>query len=1064
MKKAHILFLFAAFLCTIPANGQVAGADSSAISVLSLREIDKIIDEKEYNRALSELSVYMQSHPKDFDRAQERVRRIMKERLNFDSKAEELAHTMRNDEENDDKKMDIIVELENAEKGQTKTAIDLTRQARKTLATRFFIERYNRIMSAGYKLVQDEQYAEAVAKFQEGFSLKGADTDRIFDGSNSDGTPVVYEEDITIPTEESFERISKILPRIERARLTCQEDYEAFMLAVHQNDLQSAENAERRIQSSFGTLANIRNDIMAEIRILRALDRRANERNPLLSGFSYITFTLGFVEGDEQVVDTGILGTIDSFWNTRVESMKKGVYELVLGNLQAAENALPITKIRTMREEAKKQSEMAKKAADFSPLGSSIQSLYGKIEKENGGFLGSDFVEYEKSMKFSRRFSESLADAIDASYFLSDETLKKSAETNESETVSANKDFLEKRLLAAERFEQIAEKSKSEQYVREELIREESYFEIQEILSDPENGNAEKYNQMEVADLVNAQKKVVPTAGVQLEDAVLDFRDVIGYQETLSKMNLSEATVNAKSLWKTLSPLFALFAETESQNATEKLSRAHTLFDGIAENGEVRKYPTEAKELSDELRNDALENAARFERYRTALRAAEKYRREFPTFESDVQKIEESYNALRKMAQESEEISQNAEKQIQLAERAEMEAKAHLARAEAALLRQDFQTAHNALSEASARFSVSFSIQESAQKRAQADESITALSEQIIREENKVVIKDVRRFMNEAQDFYYDGQLDRAEGKLIQARERWAQTNAEQNVEIEEMLEMVTTSRMLQIGRTLKSTDPLYADMSQLLSAASQHYENGVKLIGEKKRQEAVLELEMARDKLEPMKLVYPLNEDASLLRLKIEKILDPESFEAGFKDRVAKARATKNTAEKLASLKDLLAINPSYPGLSKEIEELEYATGLRQRPIVKIDDSLERRANALYAEAQRLFSNANGNQEQLKAASSRLDEIIQLYARNRRATVFRNATALKDRIQTRIGGTVVVALTADDEANFQKAQNAVNRGQLDAANDILERLWQNPAAQKTKKIVDLRTFVKNRL
>lgn len=1052
------------------AAGKAAPARTGdKIRVLPLGEIDSLIEAREFNAALEALSVYMQAYPRDFDRAQERVRRVMMGRLEYDSKAEQLVDTMRNDNDNDDRKMDLIIDLEKSERNQTKTAVDLTRQARKTLATRFFIDRYNKIMSAGYKLVQSEDYAEAVAKFQEGFTLKGSDTDKVFDGTSADGIPVEYDEDITVPADEAMARISALLPDFGRLCADCQSAYEAFMAAVGAGDPKGARAAEARVRTAFGALASFRNSVMEQVRVLRGIDEVANGRNPLLAGFSYITFTLGFVEGDEQVIDTGVLGSLDAFWNRRVESMKGAVYSLVHGRMKAAEDALPLTKIREMAEESRRLAEEARTAADFCPVGRGVQSLYSLVEREDGTRVGDGFTEYGRSMDFAERFAASLAGAMESSAYLADATLRRRTETIEDGRFVAGEEFLDQHLQAAETFEAIAAKSKSEGYVREELIREESYFEVQEILADVESGKADGYNQMELADIINERKKRRKTAGVQLEDAVLDFRDVIGWQETLARMNLAESDSSSRLLWKSLAVLFAVNAEEAAESGEVRMNRAATLSAGVEAPGkdgekETRRYPAQARELADSVSEESARQAERFARLREALRAGEKYRHAFPGFDGDLKTLEASVEKLRSLSAGAGRISEEAARQVRLAARASEEAEAAFSRAEAALLRQDFAGARGALSQSSRKFADSFSIQEDAERRADADSRISGLAARIVREENELVVRDVRRLMDDAQESYYNGKLDAAEGLLVQARERWSETNAETNVEIEGLLEMVTTARTLQIGRRLKSADPLFPEMSQLLSAANQHYASGERLMAEGRRKEAAAELERARDKLEPMKLVYPLNEDAALLRLKIEKVLDPEAFSAGFKDRVAEARAKRGTAERLAALRDLLAISPDHPGLAKEIEELEYATGIRQRKVVAVDDGQERRAAEIYAEAERLFAAAGGDQAKLLAASARLDEIISMYSRNRRADVFRKATALKDRIQSRVGGTVVAALTADDEASFQKAQNAVNRGQLDAANDILDKLWQNPAAQKTKKIVDLRTFVKNRL
>ncbi|MBR6913714.1 MAG: hypothetical protein IKN34_07930 [Treponema sp.] len=1080
--------------------------ESGERKILTLKEIDKLIKEKEYNLAISELVSYMRKHPDDFDRAQKRIKKIMDIRNLYDERAEKLAEMMKEDsaasddktttnsyteeaKASDHEKLELILQLENHEKNQTETATELTRQARKALALRFYIDRYNRIMQEGHKLLTEEKYEDALAKFEEGFDLKKSDSDKIYTPEVPDGIPVVYEEDITEPVAEHLSNISEIAKGFTDLRKECEDAYKEFIQAVQKEDYQAAIRANEKVHSSYKKYAHLRNSIQKETNILRGIETSVVTKTSALAEINYISFTLGFIEGDKGYSETGILGIMDYFWNNTVEDMKEKLYALTYSNLKKIQNKLPKESIRESYSEIDSEIENARTVRNFSTFGGGLNDLHKEIVLADGTKFCNGFTEYNESMKFAGKFSKSMEDTLTGSKMLSDETLKKYTEDIGSGRFIATKEFLTSHLDAAVKYEEIMSQSKSEEYVKKELEKEKDFFRTKEILE-----NKEKHTPFEVAkatEKFKGRKSAKTTAGTQVEDSVLDYRDAIEYQNEIAEMNFQESMGKSRELWGGLARLFATNAESTANDYSQLFSRAQELLNGIRsdsvnegsgeENEEqesiLRKYPREAKSLADKIETDITEKKENFKDWRKSFAKGEKYRGELKDYNEGTKTIDKSINELEVLLTKTKRLAAQAQAQVRKAEIALDEAKQNYARAVNELEKENFTQARNYLGMASQKYAESFNIQESMNEREESDRLIKELSERIVREENELVIREVRSLINDAQDLYYDGDLELAEKKLSQAQNRWSVTNTEKNEEIETLLELVSSARKLQIGRKIKPTDPLYSDMSQLLSVANQFYEDGEKLMKQGKSEEAKKSLNTAKEKLEPMKLIYPLNDDAAFLRLKIEKLLDPESFQAGFKKRIDDANKLKS-AEKLATLETLLKINPSYPGLAKKVEDLQYELGFKTRPVAQTSSSAknsssdsqnqaaetQKRAENLYAQAQRIFQNAGNNQSELQRASSLLDEIIRMYSRDRRASIFRQATALKDRIQSRIGGTVVAVLTADDEANFQRAQNFVNKGNYDAANDILDALWKKAAARNSKKIIDLRAFVKNRL
>ena len=205
--------------------------------------------------------------------------------------------------------------------------------------------------------------------------------------------------------------------------------------------------------------------------------------------------------------------------------------------------------------------------------------------------------------------------------------------------------------------------------------------------------------------------------------------------------------------------------------------------------------------------------------------------------------------------------------------------------------------------------------------------------------------------------------------------------------------------------------------------------------------------------------MVYPLNQEAALLTLRIDELVDPKQFNESFSRRVQAARQNVKVPatqqQGYSDLLDLAQIRPSYPGLSKLIYDVEIELGIRQKPV---DQSALRRSNSLTQEAQRLYSGAKGNEEILRQALARLDQAIALNPNND------GAIMLKDRIQIAVGGKAAVVLSSADEARYNQAIQELRNNNVLGAYTIVEGLLQTPANRRSSKILDLQKQVQARM
>jgi tetratricopeptide (TPR) repeat protein len=243
--------------------------------------------------------------------------------------------------------------------------------------------------------------------------------------------------------------------------------------------------------------------------------------------------------------------------------------------------------------------------------------------------------------------------------------------------------------------------------------------------------------------------------------------------------------------------------------------------------------------------------------------------------------------------------------------------------------------------------------------------------------------------------------------------------------------------------------------MSQILSSANQLYSEGKALMTTGKRDAALAKLTEARAKLQQLQLVYPLNQDAGQLTLRINQLIDPSAFMTFFGQKVLTIRANYRTDKQTSysDLLDLYQINPSYPGIKKLLDEVEIYLGVRIPPP---DPKALARSAELTKSAQKIYD-AN-NRSLFQVALDQLDEAIKLNPDNN------PALALKDRVQTAIGGKSVAVLSGDDEAKYQQAVQELQKGNKITASALVEQLLLNPKSRNSAKIQDLKKRIDSQL
>jgi hypothetical protein len=264
---------------------------------------------------------------------------------------------------------------------------------------------------------------------------------------------------------------------------------------------------------------------------------------------------------------------------------------------------------------------------------------------------------------------------------------------------------------------------------------------------------------------------------------------------------------------------------------------------------------------------------------------------------------------------------------------------------------------------------------------------------------------------------------------------------------------MVRGALSLRSGRVILPTAPLYPEMSQLLSAATRDYEEGVRYINTGSRSSGLAKFGDARRKTREVKLMFPVNQEAGMLELRMDQVTDPGVFIASFDQRMRDAIAgtKRRSIESFAELQNLAEINPGYPGIAAILVQAEIDMGRRPPPLNPRDLA---RSRDLAASARRIL---DGNiTTQFEVALAQVNEALTLNPNNT------DAMPVKDRLLTRMSAPGAIVLNSQDETEYQRAVRELQQGNNLVALSIVERLLQNPQNRNITKVLDLQRRIQS--
>ncbi len=1008
--RSSVLAAIALLLLAIAPNAYAGGRKEDPLS-----KADQLIASRLYNEAIVELTSFIKQNPNRFDDAQKRLQRIIRLRETYNQTADELLDVMVNDPLNDERKLALIKRLEDLEAAPNRAAREFLSRTKETALFTYNRSKFEQIMGEGRALLDRNAYAAAARKYTEGFVLYKEEFD-----AASYGPLIVSRVDEGLRTINA--QVARFPALVERLEAGATAFEKTFAAANGREGLSPATEAIRALESVMFEFAAARNAVTAAGRGFETQFLLLQSADKSLTDSSFLPFAFRFVLGRKtEVRPEGIMGAMDTLW-IALANRVQAVSAAAADRSYAASMAL-----RAAGDASARESFLS--TAEYADLAMRTSGLWAAVA---GAEMSPALTSYGRSIIAGKPQSA-----------LRYRSLSRLAK-HEAAAESLTQDFGRLAARAAETAKPY-EAGAAPAAAVVSAIR------------------ADRADLLELAGRVAGQIDLVGTYSSLVSEyaaqKLLGSEAVSYAAEAQRKLSVLSGAVFATDTDSAAAQYRIELAEIglSRDSAKTDMARGKDLQSGTAsaDGRSVLKYPAE----SIPVYAGADEKLAGIEAASAGLLKEIGAENSRVSGDARLREIAAGARALQGEAaalkSETRAALAAARQRVQEAESARLEGERRYAEARSALARQNFDMARERLQRAGERFDYSLSIQESASLRADRDRRLLALSAEITKTENEVVVRDVRRLITVGREAYFAGSFDRAEDTLLQAQNRWKTTNVNDEPEVAYWLTLVRSALSIKTGRTIPVTAPLYAEMSRLLSFARQYYEEGKALLDARRKTDALAKFEDAKKKIQEVKIVFPINQEASLLSLRIEQVTDPDAFNASFRKKIsdAQAKVKARPQEAYSELQDLAEINPRFPGLRTLIEKVEIDLGMRLPPP---DRAALARSAQLTAAARRIVdANLRG---QFPVALEQLNEALKLNPSNEQAV------ALKDRIQVDVGGQAAVVLTNTAEREYQRAVQELQKGNTIVALAIVEQLLRDPQNKNSPRILELQRRIQARL
>ena len=1020
-----VLFLFFSF------NGYAQKTEE-----ISLFEIDRLIKDTEYDKALQLLNSYLKKHPENFDNVQVRIKKIMNARKQYSALAEQLLWIIENEPENSQKIYEITEQLEQFEKNPSNQIKNFIQDAKKSSEFNYFRSLFLTIQKESASFTERKLYNLAILKIKEGFWLY---KDEFY--SKWKNNPQIIEQMENLINQLEMQTIV-----FEDKTLVNQINEQTQIIDefISQKKYNEINKELENITKSIQILAGIRNNLLNIMEKMSELYEKNYDSD--LNDASYIPFMIRFISGVDNIPHSGILGCVEYYWDLTVKNLNDKVFTQLQNNYYDFTDSLN-------NENKEKMQENLESIQKFVAIQRKILDFYNLFE-QNSDYKKENPLEYyyvlgdtllvlsQKTLSVNELYFKLLGIQQEQSILI-EKILNDTENTDDKKIKSlfdlssqAAKIVGNKNDYELQNYQWYNKYKKQKKDIWNSLLQTYNFL-VDKTFNEAKNIQLDLFNQ-----IFYAYKSNIETNSFDIEKRFEVAQELLdGLPVQLSKEEIQQMKENSQIIvdfdyakkHKTEENLGILYcypnfaqtlimeAQSKIQNTQSKINNyCDAVYSNLKENSLISSENNSSN--SQEFYIDYMDNQ-------------QKYFSEY----------EKKCNNLLGMAKQQRNKSILARNEGEL----------RFSEAQVSLEKNDFDMARKKLQDSLKKFDESLKYQDDYELRLECDSKLYELGIKIAKLENEIVVKDVRELKNKAKDAYFNGRFEDAQKYLNQAKSRWSVTNEIPDEEIVMLSNFVNSAISMKTGRDIPVSAPQYPEMSQLLNLAYAYFEEGSELIKKGKRNEGITKLDIAVENVQKLQLVYPLNQEAAILTLRINQLKDSKKFEREFSQKINAAKLMcenpKTRKEGYANLLDYYEIQPDYKGLKELIYKVEIDIGIRQK---KADNSGVKKANQLLSEAKKIYSSAKDDEEKLKQALAKVDESLSLVMDNE------EAVKLKDEITTKIGGTVITVLSTEDERLYQLAVQRLQSNNVIEANLILEKILQKKGNASLQKIKDLKNKI----
>jgi hypothetical protein len=975
-------------------------------------EADRLIAARNYDEAIDRLVGIARNDPSMFDKVQLRLRRIVQSSNRYAEIASQLLDTIERNPDDSERIFELSQALDSLGEARTEEAREFIRQVQEVARYSVFRNQLESILVEGRRLIDSGQYTNAYDLYLTGFTLY----ESVFDESGYSANvkfSVNRTRDIISRASASFTRLSQ--------RIT------AVATEVSALSATAFDNPREQMLVVTRTLSRIRGDLNDFVQLKSLIwDARdgyrgfgAIESND--EGRYYITFGNLLINGrSDQDVREGLLGAVDGLWRAvsdPLETLASTAMDEAFDDILQAGYSQSYTRTRSLIEETE-------------------TALRGSLDMItlNGQFTARDEIA-ERSV-FGRAVSIenlnyfTLVESLNRTLVLLAQAMgyAESRDTANQEMLTSTTllDYRARRLNATQSIQrEIGIRSSLvgiESAIRNLIVTFEQYLDELRPLSSGYDGvarGADFFREgLTFVGTIDTDLSVAKIASASRQYTVENEEYALNYPLRLSQLNTGLTITNG-------------ILRTSSYAAGESYLSKNPL-----------QASREFDSLNDSLTTDIASGRALLNRYDTddasIIRA-----QELAVLRTAAADQLAQYEALHTQGVA---MAAEAWRAVAEAEALRTEGARLYRNASEALGRNDFDGAKNFLDNSDTQYGASLAIQDSDTIRTETRTRSLALSTEIMLAREAYIRREVTSLVARAQPEFYANNHEIAEQLLVRASTLYATISDEEDPDVRYWLIIVRNALLLRSGRTIPFTAPLYPEMSQLLSSAQLEYVEGMNLMNTQRTQ-ALQYFAGVRQKAQEVKLLFPLNQEANLLELRIDQVVDPAAFNASFQERLNTAISGTKTADlqAFADLQDLAMINPNYRGMSQIIYQAEIDMGIRPPPP---NEAAIARSRDLTRSAQNLI--AGGVRSNMEVAQQQLSEALRVNPDNT------TAVAELDRVERLMGRRAASELEAAVDNDYQDALRELLAGNKLIAYSIVRRVLARPEYRNSGRFQEL--------